>query len=119
MLPMKNTPDSPVNSQASTSQHVRISQLEIPLSEVAAQIGGRASPDQHLKSWIAVHCGITEDDVLSYTIRRRSVDARRKPHIRLIYSVEAVVRERCPIREDAQTQVCTPEPEHTHWLYHL
>ena len=94
-----------------------LSQLEIQVKTLAdKQI---ANPDQHLRPWIAARCGIAEEVVTAYEIVHRSLDARRKPDIRLIYTLRVTVRNDAPIREDEYLTVITPQPEQTHRLYHI
>jgi len=94
-----------------------LSQFEIPVKTLAEK--NIANPDQHLQPWIAKRCGITEDAVVAYDIVHRSLDARRKPDIRLIYTLRVTVRDDAIVREDAHLIVSTPQPEQTHRLYHL
>ncbi len=101
----------------SGDQHVRISQLEIPLREL--EQSGRLAYEYHLQSWIARHCGINEDDVLSYKILHRSLDARRKSDIRFVYKLNVAVRANSSVREDARIVLHTPEPDQKHRLYQL
>lgn len=94
-----------------------ISQFEIPAKRFAEK--NVTNPDQHLRSWIAQCCGIAEDAVIAYDILHRSLDARRKPDIRLIYTLRVTVREDAPIREDDHLTISAPQPEQTHRLYQL
>lgn len=100
-----------------SEQQVRISHLEIPVKELMET--SSVSWEQRLHPWIAKRCGIDEQDVLSYEIRHRSLDARRKPDIKYIYQLDVKVRANSPVHEDANTVVSTPEPDHEHPLYHL
>ena len=45
--------------------------------------------DRNLQPYIAAKCGIKAGDVLSYRIVKRSVDARRKGDIKLLYTLVA------------------------------
>lgn len=49
--------------------------------------------DKELHSHIAAKCGLKAQDVLSYKITKRSLDARKKPDLKLIYNLVADVRE--------------------------
>lgn len=100
-----------------SEQQVRISHLEIPVQDLL-EISS-ASWEQRLHPWIATRCGIDEQDVLSYEIRHRSLDARRKPDIKYIYHLDVKVRADSPVREDAHTVISTPESDQEHPLYHL
>ncbi|GAK57101.1 FAD dependent oxidoreductase [Candidatus Vecturithrix granuli] len=100
-----------------SEQQIRISNLDIPVKELA-EISS-ASWERRLHLWIAKQCRINEQDVLSYEIRHRSLDARRKPDIKYIYQLDVKVRADSPVHEDANTVVSTPEPDHEHPLYHL
>lgn len=51
-----------------------------------------AAIDQELHGTVAVACGVTADELLSYRIVRRSVDARQKPQVKLLYQVMAELR---------------------------
>lgn len=48
-----------------------------------------ASIDSELHGFIASRCGIKKDEVLGYRIIKRSIDARKKPDVKLIYSLVA------------------------------
>lgn len=98
-------------------QQINISNLEIPVKELL-EISS-ASWERRLHPWIAKCCEIDEHDVLSYEIRHRSLDARRKPDIKYIYHLNVNVRANSPVREDAHIVVSTPEPDQEHPLYHL
>lgn len=49
--------------------------------------GQPRSIDFELHPFIAAHCGIREDDIVDYTILKRSIDARRQPDVKLLYSL--------------------------------
>ena len=49
--------------------------------------------DEVLTAQIAAGLGISERDLLSYRIVRRSLDARKKPHVKLLYQIVADIRE--------------------------
>ncbi len=94
-----------------------LSQLEIPVKTLAEK--NAANPDLHLRPWIAKRCGIAENDIVAYDILHRSLDARRKPDIRLIYTLRVTVRDATPILDDAHLTVAAPQADETHRLYHL
>ena len=50
-----------------------------------------ANADQDLIPHIARWCGIAQEEVFSYKILRRSIDARRKNDIRVIYNLNAEI----------------------------
>lgn len=60
-----------------------------------------ASIDSELHPYIAASCGITSEDVVSYAITRRSIDARFRPEVKLVYSLTAelkdTARPKCPL----------------------
>jgi uncharacterized FAD-dependent dehydrogenase len=88
---------------------VTIDGLEVPL-DLAAK-GPLQSLDHHLEPWIAKRCGIPVSDIRGYTIDRRSLDARKKPHLIYRYQVSARVRDGSPVREDDHVEVrCDPPP---------
>ena len=47
-----------------------------------------ATIDKELHPRIAAYCGVRASDILSYRIVKRSIDARRKPDLKLIYSLD-------------------------------
>ena len=81
--------------------------------------GDKRNIDNHLKPVIAEHLGIPADHVLSYTIDRRSLDARHKPKLNFIYRLHAQVRDGTAIREQAGVQVLTHAPNQDQSLYQL
>ncbi len=52
-----------------------------------------ANADQVLAPRIAKALGISEENLLSCRIVKRSLDARKKPHIKLLYQIVAEIRE--------------------------
>jgi uncharacterized protein len=112
----KNTHNTCTRS-TSECQHISISHLEIPLCEIPEE--PRYSPDHRLHPWIARHCEIPENDILDYTIRHRSLDARRKPDLCFVYKLDVMVRKDSLIREDATITFHTSAPDQNHDLYQL
>ncbi len=56
--------------------------------------------DHELRNHIAAYCGVKADDVLSYRILRRSIDARKKPILKLLYALTAELRDSArPLRD--------------------
>lgn len=102
----------------SDTQELHISQLEIPLRSLADNSPSSAC-DLQLRPWIAKRCGIAEDEILDYQILHRSLDARKKPNLRFVYSLRVSVREELPITEDRQIRVQSPESYQEHPLYQL
>jgi uncharacterized FAD-dependent dehydrogenase len=98
-------------------QHIRITHLEIPIRSIKEE--SWYALDHRLQTWIAQYCGIPADDVLDYTILHRSLDARKKPELRFVYSLQVTVREGSPVREDKNIAVHTPVPDQNHPLYQL
>lgn len=52
-----------------------------------------ATIDAELHEAVSSACGVTVDEVLSYRILRRSIDARQKPRVKLLYQIMAELRE--------------------------
>jgi uncharacterized FAD-dependent dehydrogenase len=98
-------------------QQIRITNLEIPIRSINEE--SRYALDHRLQPWIAQYCGIPADDVLEYTILHRSLDARKKPELRFVYTLQVTVREGSPVREDKNIAVHTPIPDQNHPLYQL
>ena len=99
------------------TQELHITQLEIPVRELSDRISSAC--DLHLHPWIAKRCGIAEEEILDYKILHRSLDARKKPDIRFVYTLKATVREGLPIAEDRQIHVQSPEADQEHPLFQL
>lgn len=99
------------------TQVVMIDRLEVPLNALAS--GPVQSLDHHLQPWIAKRCGISVDDVVTYAIDRRSMDARQKPRLKYVYNVAVRVREDCPVREDVGVEVRTDPLTYDDGLWHL
>ena len=99
------------------TQELHISQLEIPVRDLADRFSSAC--DLHLQPWIADRCGVTEKDILNYTILHRSLDARKKSNIRFVYTLKVIVPEGLPIIEDRQLSIQTPQADQEHPLYHL
>lgn len=66
---------------------VTLDQLVLPAAKVPASI------DSELEKQIARSCGIRESDVLSYRILKRSLDARKKPDVKILYRIEAELKD--------------------------
>ncbi|MCP4400001.1 MAG: hypothetical protein GY801_22175, partial [bacterium] len=99
------------------TQELHISQLEIPLRSLTDRTSSAC--DRRLQPWIAKRCGIAEEDIRDYKILHRSLDARKKPNIRFVYTLRVTVREGLPLAEDPQIRVQSPEPDLEHPLYQL
>ncbi len=60
--------------------------MKISISELAVPARGLDSaPDRELEPWIASYCGIKTSDIVSYHLERRSLDARKKPDVKILY----------------------------------
>ena len=57
---------------------VSLDELSIPAREVSPRI------DRELQPFLAKALRIREDDILSWKILRRSIDARKKPDVRIL-----------------------------------
>ena len=66
---------------------VSVENLTLSVKGLPATIDGELHPH------IAARCGVRASDVLAYRIEKRSVDARRKPDVKLIYSLVATIRD--------------------------
>lgn len=98
-------------------QTVDIARLEVPLV-MAARLPVH-SLDHGLRPWISRYLRIPESDILGYEIDRRSLDARRKPDLRYIYSLTLRVREDSPVHESDGVQVHTQPASVDTGLHHL
>ena len=96
---------------------VLIEQLEVPLQPWID--GPRRSVDRGLTPTIAQALGIRPDQVSSYHIDRRSLDARHKPDLRFIYRLTAQVDPRAGVREGKGISVLTEPLDQSNDLFHL
>lgn len=99
------------------TQSVTIEHLEVPIAPLVKE--PPHSIDHRLDAWIARHCRIPVADVVDYEIQRRSIDARKKPDLRLVYNVLARIREDAPVREGPGVAVHTTPPSQDDSLHHL
>ncbi len=78
-----------------------------------------ANADELLHKHIAASAGVAASDVLSYRIEKRSLDARQKPQVKILYQVTASIREgvrpKKPVQEPLQTE-SWQLPENSHLL---
>lgn len=51
-----------------------------------------ANADEVLTPHIAAACGVPAADILSYRITKRSLDARKKPQVKILYQITAEIR---------------------------
>lgn len=91
---------------------VSLDELSIPAGSVSPRI------DRELQPFLAKALRVKEDDILSWKILRRSIDARKKPDVRLLYRVRAelrpgVVPEGCPKPEKLPEEWTPPAPAHS------
>jgi len=62
--------------------------MKIFLEKMAVSAAGKPrSLDFELHPFIAANCGIRPDDIIDYTIVKRSIDARQRPDIKLLYTL--------------------------------
>ena len=81
--------------------------------EVGLELDARPLPadiDSLLTPRIATVCGVPEEDILSYAIRKRSLDARRKPLVKILYQITAELRDGVVPRHPV-TPAGEPSPE--------
>ncbi len=81
---------------------LRLNELKLPLDHAA----------DALRPAICQHLGITDADLLSFTIFKRSYDARKKSAILLIYAIDAEVRNETAVfarLDDKHRVVPTPD----------
>ncbi|MBO4512949.1 MAG: FAD-dependent monooxygenase, partial [Victivallales bacterium] len=71
-----------------------------------AAAGLPAKCDEALQPFIAAALGISQDDIVSYFLRRRSVDARSRGNVRLLYALDV------DLREGVQPAGAYSEPRH-------
>ncbi len=71
----------------------------VTLDQISLSAAGLpVSVDTELEPHIARACGIRVSDVLSYRILKRSLDARKKPNVKILYRVEAELKNSaCPM----------------------
>lgn len=93
-----------------SDRYVDVEALEVPLAAAAAL--PPQSLDHHLEPWLAKMLRVPVTDIHSYTIDRRSLDARKKPHLTYVYRVTAAVRMDSPVHEGPGIQVRTTPPAH-------
>ncbi len=99
-------------------QYIRMKELRVRLNDLAAE--GRYAPDKRLHKHIAQALKCATDDVIKYHIIRRSIDARKKPRLELIYQLEAQLSDHAPaVHECTGITVHTEPMSQEHALYHL
>ena len=62
---------------------LRITELRLPLDH----------PKEDLRKSVLARLGVPSDDLLSFSVFRRAWDARKKSAIKLVYTVDAEVRD--------------------------
>jgi uncharacterized protein len=67
---------------------LRITELRLPLDH----------PEDALRAAVVTRLGITSDDLLRFTVFRRAWDARKKSAIKLVYTIDAEVRDEAGVR---------------------
>lgn len=78
--------------------HISLERLTVSARSAPADI------DRCLQPFIAEACGVKPEDVTGYRILRRSLDARRKPDVRILYKLTA------ELRDSARPDVPASEP---------
>ncbi|MBO4632409.1 MAG: FAD-dependent monooxygenase [Lentisphaeria bacterium] len=62
--------------------------MKISIEKMAVKASGKPrSLDYELHPVIAACCGIRPEDIIDYTIVKRSIDARQRPDVKLLYSL--------------------------------
>ena len=83
--------------------------IGIDAKEASAQIDGELHPH------IAKAIGVPSDAIISYTINRRSLDARFKPHVKIVYQATVELQDSARPRKCLPPFEETPRPEfHNH-----
>jgi uncharacterized protein len=100
-----------------TTQTVLIDGLTVPLAQVKNK--PPHSVDHHLHAYIAKACKVPAQDIISYEIARRSLDARKKPELHFLYNLQVQVRENSAVNETPQIHVATTPPNNDDSLFHL
>ena len=80
-----------------------------------------ADADERLQANISTAAGISATDLLSYRIEKRSLDARQKPQVKILYQVTARIRDGvCPKKrvEPPSQHEAWQAPENSHGLLH-
>ena len=81
---------------------LRINELKLPLNH----------PDEALREAILARLGIASDDLIGFTVFKRSYDARKKSAIVLIYAIDVEVRgEAALLARFARDQYILPAPD--------
>ena len=96
---------------------VDVDGLEVPLKPLID--GPPVGIDHHLDPYLARYLGVKETDIIGYDLDRRSIDARRKHELKLMYRLRAKVREGAPVKEQPKVTVQTQAPNANDGLYHL
>ena len=82
--------------------------MKISIEKLTVDAAGQPrSIDFELHPFIAAHCGIREDDIVDYTIVKRSIDARHQPDVKLLYSLVVELEDR--VRPNRQMEEAPAE----------
>ena len=82
--------------------------MKISIDNLMIDAAGQPrSIDFELHPVIAAHCGIREDDIVDYTIIKRSIDARRQPDVKLLYSLTVEISD--SVRPRREWEAAPPE----------
>ena len=85
--------------------------ISIPELVVPADSLSR-NPDDDLYERIAGYCGIKESDILSYHLEKRSLDARKKPHVKILYRLTAELKDSArPCTDVVRNPLPEPVPD--------
>jgi uncharacterized protein len=96
---------------------VAIDRLEVPLGRLRER--EPVGIDHHLQPYIAKACRVAAEDILSYRIERRSLDARHKPDLRFVYHLVATLRDGAPVAAIPGIAVLDGPPPQDDQLWHL
>src|SRR5690606_15658641 len=77
-----------VRPRPPNSAMLRITELRLPLDH----------PEDELRTAVVTRLGIAPEDLLSFIIFRRGWDARKKSAIKLVYTIDAEVRDEPAVR---------------------
>ena len=87
---------------------VRVQQLKLPIHHTEADLTAR----------LIKKLGIKEDALLSYVIRKQSVDARKKPELFYVYTIDATVkREKSLKGKRGRKDLLFLDPEHPYQIH--
>ena len=106
-----------MNTDTREAQHILINDLQVSLRELEKL--PRHSPDHHMKPWIAKSLKVPESAIQSYELKRRSLDARKKPDLQFIYQLECMVDGNHQVLEGKNISVISEQADTNNNLYQL